>query len=135
MKKFLSFSLSVLLMLSLLVVSANAAVANPDSLLWDAMGAVEVSVTFVGNNGMAIANISGIHGITNQLDAIMIVYQEVDGELIYIDSTGGSAETALRLRVDFDAESGATYVAEVIVTAYSSEGSETETISDTNTCP
>ena len=135
MKKILSCLISIMIIMAMFTMNVHSALPGALSPMWDVLSTIEINVNFVGGDGTAIANITGVYGYTNQIDAIMIVYQEVDGELIYIDSTGGSAETALRLRVDFDAESGATYVAEVIVTAYSSEGSETETISDTNTCP
>lgn len=135
MKKVLSFTISVVLIVSLFVVHVNAALPDEISPLWDAMAAIEVSVGFVGHEGIASADVSGIHGITNQIDAILILYEEVDGELVYIDSTSGSGVTALGLEIYFDAESGSTYVAELIVTAYNSEGSETESFTDTNTCP
>lgn len=133
--KILSYAISILLIVSLLGVNTNAATADPVSPLWDAMARVEVAVNFSGNSGVATVDVSGIHGITNQIDAILVVYEVVDGEWVYVDSTGGSASTALGLQVNFNAVSGTTYVAEAIITAYSSEGSETDSITDTSTCP
>lgn len=52
-----------------------------------------------------------------------------------VDSMGALSTRLLILEHDFDAESETTDKAEVDVTAYGSGGSESDSVSKTNTCP
>ena len=99
------------------------------------MSDIEVNVNFSGTAGTAIATISRINGVTTLLEGTLTVYEKVGTRWVEVDSVSDSSTRLLCLELDFDAESGTTYKAEVEVTAHGSSGSESDSVSKTKTCP
>lgn len=137
MKKVLSLILTFVLMTTL-VGNISAAVIDPGETVtpcWSYMSSIIVDVNFSGTTGTATATISRIYGVTTLLEGTLTVYEKVGTRWVEVDSVSDSSTRFLNLELDFDAESGTTYKAEVEVTAYGSSGSESDSVSKTNTCP
>ena len=136
MKKLMSFVLAML-MLSVFVVPSSAAVIPGESITpnWNNMSSITVEITFPNGNGTAVVDVTRVFGVTTSISATLTLYKYVDGQWVYMDSTSGSSTRALSLGVYFDAVSGVTYKAVADITAYSNSEVETETLSDTETCP
>ena len=137
MKKVLSCILAIM-MLATMPFNAYAAVIDPGNIAvpcWAYMSGIEVNVNFSGTAGTATATISRINGVTTLLEGTLTVYEKVGTEWVEVDSVSDSSTRTLRLELDFDAVSGTTYKAEVEVTAHGSSGSESDSVSKTNTCP
>lgn len=102
---------------------------------WNYMNSIEVSIDFNGTNGTAAAEITRIFGVTTKIEATLTVYKRVGSSWVIIDDISGESARLLGLEIEFTAEHGATYKAEVEVTAYGSNGSESDSASDMRTCP
>ena len=137
MKKVLSCIFAIMMMATM-TFNVYAAIIDPGDIAapcWSYMNDIEVNVNFSGTAGTATATISRIYGVTTLLEGTLTVYEKVGTRWVEVDSVSDSSTRALRLELDFDAVSGTTYKAEVEVTAYGSSGSESDSVSKTNTCP
>ena len=61
--------------------------------------------------------------------------KKVGNKWIYVASNSGSSTRTLSVDVEFDAVSGVTYKAVAEVTAYGTGGSESDSVSEVQTCP
>ena len=137
MKKLMSLILAMLMM-SVFVVSASAAVVAPGETVtpyWNNISSITVEVSFPNGTGSATVDVSRVYGVTTSIEGTLTLYKYVNGDWVYMDSTSGSSERALGLELYFDAVGGTTYKAVADITAYSSTESESASISDTETCP
>lgn len=137
MKKFLTV-LMVVSMLMSLSGTINAAVIPPENPVmpcWEYINSIDLDLNFYGTDGLASLTITRVAGVTTSLEATLTVYEKVGTEWVVVTSDSTSSSRSIFLEISFDAESGVTYKAEVSVTAYGPGGSETETTSDTETCP
>ena len=137
MKKVLSCILAIMMMATM-TFNVYAAVIDPGNIAvpyWAYMSDIEVNVNFSGTAGTATATISRINGVTTLLEGVLTVYEKVGTRWGEVDSVSASSTRFLNLELDFDAESGTTYKAEVEVTAHGSSGSESDSVSKTKTCP
>jgi len=127
MKKFLSFILAVMMMTTM-AISISAAVIDPGDIAepcLDYMNYFQVNLRFTETTGTAYSTIHRTYGVTTLLEGTLTVYKKVGVRWVEIDSVSGSSTRTLSLELDFDAVIGTTYKAEVVVTAYGSDGSET----------
>ena len=102
---------------------------------WEYMSTADVSISFTGTSGKASVYVSRIYQVTTELAGTITVYKQVGNTWEYVASNSGSSTRSLSVSVEFTAEKGATYKAVADITAYGSTGSESDTISDTATCP
>ncbi len=103
---------------------------------WEYMSNADVSISFTGTSGKASVTVVRIYQVTTELAGTITVYKQVGEDAWeYVASNSGSSVRSLSVSVDFTAEKGATYKAVADITAYGSTGSESDTISDTATCP
>lgn len=137
MKKLMSLILAVLMMSAMMIPSFAAVITPGESISpnWNYMSTVTVEVSFLGTAGCATVDVSRIFGVTTSLEGVLTVYEDVDGEWVYVDSVSGSSTRSLGLELYFTATSGTTYMAVADITAYSSTGSESDSLTDTETCP
>lgn len=137
MKKAFSLILSVIMSM-MLCSTMSAAVIEPGDLItphWAYMNSIEVDVNFSGTTGTATAAISRIYGVTTLLEGTLTVYEKVGTKWVEVDSVSDSSTRILCLEFEFDADSGTTYKAELEITAYGSNNSESDTVSKTKKCP
>ncbi len=99
------------------------------------MSGITVNLSFYDTGGLATASISRIKGVTTSLEGTLTVYEKVGSRWVEVDSASDSSTRTLSISLNFDAESGKTYKAEVEVTAYGADGSESDSNSKTKTCP
>lgn len=137
MKKFLSLIIAITMLTSMMLnVSAiNIDDGNTISPCWDYMSGITVNLSFYDTGGLATASISRIKNVTTLLEGTLTVYEKVGSRWVEVDSVSDSSTRTLSLSLEFDAESGKTYKAEVEVTAYGTDGSESDSNSKTKTCP
>lgn len=137
MKKVLSLFISVLMTASLML-NISASVIDPGNMVapcWAYMSNMDVDLNFSGETGIATVTVSRIYGVTTLLECTLTVYEKVGTRWVEVDSISDSSTRTLFLELNFDAESGITYKAEIEVTAYSSNASESDSASKTKTCP
>ncbi|MBQ8397849.1 MAG: hypothetical protein IJX53_06605 [Clostridia bacterium] len=137
MKRIISFVLAVLIT-SMLVIPTLAATVTPGETVspyWSNMSSIIVEVSFPNGTGSATVDVGRVFGVTTSIEGTLTVYEDVDGEWVFVDSVSGSSVRSLGLELYFNATSGTTYKAVADITAYSSTGSESDSISDTETCP
>ena len=103
--------------------------------LWDSISSVQLDMTFVDGVGN-VAGIARKQSTATGIEATLYMYKEVDGEWEYIDEQYvGFPRGSLGITFDFPCESGVTYKAVFVVTAYTGDAAETETFECIETCP
>lgn len=137
MKRFISVLLAIL-MTAVMTLTTSAALPGGGTTvqpMWEYMDAMTVDLGFSGTNGTAVGTVSRIFSVTTRLEGTLTVYEVVDGEWIYVDSTSGSSTRSLALDLEFTGNSGSEYIAVFEVTAYSGTLSESDSATHTATCP
>ena len=102
---------------------------------WLYMSDASVSISFSGTSGTANVTVGRINKVTTKLEGTITVYKQVGNKWEYVASNSDSSTRGLSVSVSFTGESGATYKAVADITAYSSTGNETDTISKQAVCP
>lgn len=137
MKKIIAAVVLIFALSMLTSVTSLAAVGNDDLImpLWDSISSVELDMTFVSGNG----NVMGVarkQPTATGIEAWLYLYKEVNGEWVFVDDNYvGFPRGSLGMGIDFPCESGVTYMAIFVVTAYTGDAAESETFYCTETCP
>lgn len=111
--------------------SSLAAISSPENEVepfWVNIEHITLDITFSQNNGVAVASVGRVFGITTSIEATLTVYVQDGNDWVFVDSTTKSSTRSLAISLEFDAEEGATYKAVLDVIAYGTSVDETETI-------
>ena len=122
----------------LMPMTVSAAVIDPNTGIapcWDYMEQMEVELTFSGTSGKAEGSVNRIFGVTTQLSGTLTVYKKVGTSWVYVSSTTSSSTRTLSVHLPFSATKNVEYKAVFSVTAYGNDGSESDSVSTTKTCP
>lgn len=132
--KFISGFLMVAL---LLVLSTNFVVIQGNAITprWVSIFSIDLCMSFDGSDG----NVSGVaikQSTATSIEGTVTLYELVDDEWIYIDEWYNSkSRGTLGVSGDFVCESGVTYKAVFVVTAYTDSTPESETVEYIEQCP
>ncbi len=133
-KKYVRICLATVLLISCLasVFGINATAVTPR---WVSILSMEVDMAFDGNEG----DVSGIamkQSTASKIEGTVYVYKLVGEDWIYVDEWYNSkTRGTLAVGDTFPCESGVTYKAVFVVTAYTGNTPETETVEYIDTCP
>jgi len=125
MKRLTSMILVVVVMLSM---SVGVYAAIPETVLpmWTNISSMNNSFTFDGTTGISSCTAVGKAGTTKIVGSITI-YQQIDGEWVYVDSTSGSSTSiVLVLSIEFEGEPDEYYMSVFDVTVTRNGVDETE---------
>ena len=114
-------ALFLLIIILLTMIPSWGYTANDTNIMprWDGVGSVTTSIDFYGNVGEVIASV-GRGGAATSLSGVLTIYENQDGEWIYIDSTSKTTtRNTLAMSIEFYGTSGVEYKMELVVTAYS----------------
>lgn len=134
--KIIVFVALMLVMSTMMSFNVFAAESNDNLImpLWESLSCVELDMTFVDGNGNAVG-IARRQASATGIEGTLYLYKEVDGEWVYIDENYvGFPRGSLAVGIDFPCESGVTYKAVFVVTAYTGSAAETETFECIDTC-
>ena len=98
---------------------------------WLYMSDASVNISFSGTSGTANVTVGRINKVTTKLEGTITVYKQVGNKWA---SNSDSSTRGLSVSVSFTGESGATYKAVADITAYSSTGSESDSLSKQAVC-
>lgn len=102
---------------------------------WTNIHSISLGITFDGSDG----NASGVaikQSTETRIEGTLYLYELIDDEWEYIDEWYNSkTRGTLVVSGDFTCESGVTYKAVFVVTAYTGTTSETETVEYIEQCP
>lgn len=102
---------------------------------WTAILSIDINMTFDGNTG-DVLGIARKQTSASKIEGTVYVYKLVGDEWIYIDEWYDSkTRGTLAVGDTFPCESGVTYKAVFVVTAYVGTTSETETVEYIEICP
>ena len=101
---------------------------------WLYMSDASVNISFSGTSGTANVTVGRINKVTTKLEGTITVYKQVGNKWEYVASNSDSSTRGLSVSVSFTGESGATYKAVADITAYSSTGSESDSLSKQAVC-
>ena len=101
---------------------------------WLCMSDASVNISFSGTSGTANVTVGRINKVTTKLEGTITVYKQVGNKWEYVASNSDSSTRGLSVSVSFTGESGATYKAVADITAYSSTGSESDSLSKQAVC-
>lgn len=125
----------VSLVLTLVLISSFAVNINAATPRWANVHSISLVITFDGSNG----NASGVaikQSTETRIEGTLYLYELIDDDWEYIDEWYNSkTRGTLAVSGDFTCESGVTYKAVFVVTAYTGTASETETVEYIDTCP
>ncbi len=125
-------SVSLLLCMAISILSISAFAVTPR---WVSINSIDLNIAFNGERGNALGSASK-QSTANKIEGPLTLYELVDGEWEYIDEWYNSrTRGTLAVSGDFTCESGVTYKAVFVVTAYTGTASETETVEYIDTCP
>lgn len=133
-KKITSIVLVTMMLFScfacLLTVKASAATAR-----WTGILSIDISMVFDGNEG-DVSGIASKKSTATKIEGTLYVYKLVGGKWIYVDEWYNSKTRGTLVVGDtFVCESGVTYKAVFVVTAYTNGVPETETMEYIEVCP
>lgn len=134
LKKFTSAFLTAMLLFSCLacLFVTNAGAVTPR---WASILSMEVDMAFDGNEG----DVSGIamkQSTASKIEGTVYVYKLVGEDWIYVDEWYNSkTRGTLAVGGTFPCQSGVTYKAVFVVTAYTGTTPETETVEHIEICP
>ena len=102
---------------------------------WASILSMEVVMTFDGNEGI-VTGVASKQATASKIEGTVYIYKLVGDDWIYVDE-GYNSKTRGTLAVEgtFYCESGVTYKAVFVVTAYTGTTPETETVEDIRQCP
>lgn len=100
---------------------------------WNYMEAVDIEFNFL--NSTANLLVERRSQVTTKIEGTLTVYKKVGNRWVYVASNSDSSTRTLSVDVEFDAVSGVTYKAVAEVTAYGTGGSESDSVSEVQTCP
>ena len=115
-------------------VSAIMPVGGIIAPLWLYMSDADVDISFNGTSCTASVSVGRIYQVTTKLEGTITVYKQVGDDWEYVASNSDSSTRGLSVSVSFTGESGATYKAVADITAYSSTGSESDSLSKQAVC-
>ncbi len=133
-KKYVRICLATVLLISCLasVCGIYAAAVTPR---WVSILSMEVDMVFDGNEGEALG-IATKQSTASKIEGTVYVYKLVGEDWIYVDEWYNSkTRGTLAVGDTFPCESGVTYKAVFVVTAYTGTTPETETVEYIETCP
>lgn len=118
MKKFVSAMLLVIMLISVLNVSALAATPGTVEPMWDNTGYTSNNMVFDGTSGTASMIVAGKIGV-NRIEGSCVIYRHDGSDWVYVtdDSTTVNAMSC-SLEVTFTAEIGCEYKAEFTFVVY-----------------
>ena len=123
--------------LSLFPLTTPISAQVPDSGIiapyWNYMGAVDIEFNFF--NSTASLLVERRSQVTTKIEGTLTIYKKVGNRWVYVASDSDSSTRTLSFDVEFDAVSGVTYKAVADVTAYGTGGSESDSVSEIQTCP
>ncbi len=123
--------------LSLFPLTTPISAQVPDSGIiapcWSYMEAVDIEFNFF--NSTANLLVERRSQVTTKIEGTITVYKKIGNKWIYVASNSDSSTRTLSVDVEFDAVSGVTYKAVTEVTAYGTGGSESDSVSEVQTCP
>ena len=102
---------------------------------WEYMHGISIGLNFIGTNGYADITVIPLDGVTTYIEGTLSVYRRTGGDWTLVASASNSSNEELLIDVEFNAVYGQTYKAELVVTAYGANGSETDTVSRQDNCP
>lgn len=135
-KKISKSTLSVSTVL-LFIIFVNLMITPTKAIIprWTSIFSIELCMSFDGSDG----NVSGLaskQSTASTIEGTIYLYKLVDDEWIYIDEWyKGHPRGTLAISGDFVCESGVTYKAIFVVTAYTGTVPESETIEYVEQCP
>lgn len=125
----------VSLILTLVLIASFAVNIKAATPRWANIHSISLVITFDGSNG----NASGVaikQSTETKIEGTLYLYELIDDDWEYIDEWYNSkTRGTLGVSGDFTCESGVTYKAVFVVTAYTGTTSETETVEYIDTCP
>ena len=96
---------------------------------------IEVVMTFDGNEGI-VTGVASKQATASKIEGTVYIYKLVGDDWIYVDEWYNSkTRGTLAVEGTFYCESGVTYKAVFVVTAYTGTTPETETVEDIRQCP
>ncbi len=132
-KKVISLLLSVVMMVTLGLNIFADSMVQP---YWAYMNDITLDLRFSGTKGTATLVVTRIYSVTASIEGTLTVYEQVGNDWEEVDSVSDSSTRSLGIDLVFTGEPGVKYKAVADVTAYgTSGGSESETVSTTETCP
>lgn len=110
----------------------NAGAVTPR---WVSILSMEVNIVFDGNEG-EVLGIASKQSTASKIEGTVYLYKLVGDDWIYVDECYNiKTRGTLAVRDTFTCESGVTYKAVFVVTAYTGTTSETETVEYIDQCP
>lgn len=102
---------------------------------WTSIATIDLCIGFDQTQGNVSAVISK-QSTANRVEGTVTLYKFVDDEWVYIgDWYNSKTRGTLVVSGDFTCESGVTYKAVLVVTAYTGTSAETETVEYSDQCP
>lgn len=97
------------------------------------MDSIDISFNFSESTANVTITRRGLD--TTKIEGTLTIYKKVGNRWVYVASDSDSSTRTLSFDVEFDAVSGVTYKAVADVTAYGTGGSESDSVSEVQTCP
>ena len=123
--------------LSLYPITTPISAKVPDSGIiapqWIYMDSIDISFNFSESTANVTITRRGLD--TTKIEGTLTIYKKVGNRWVYVASDSDSSTRTLSFDVEFDAVSGVTYKAVADVTAYGTGGSESDSVSEIQTCP
>ena len=102
---------------------------------WSSIFSIDLVMGFDGNEG-TVTGIASKQSAASKIEGTVYVYKLVGNDWIYVDEWYNSkTRGTLAVEGTFYCESGVTYKAVFVVTAYTGTTPETETVEDIRQCP